>query len=184
MQKLTVSEKARLTELEKIIEEGLPTFQRVGWALLRIRDERLYRLEYENFPDYCRARWDMGKSRAYQLIAACQIGQDSSTNGGRPENERQARALISADRIAELKRKALAGLSPEDRRELIEDEEEALVHRSMPHTHGGQGRKVRMLQIERIARRFRFLVEGLGDEVEVILVKFDRVMEQIRGLPE
>ena len=40
---LTISESRELTRLEGLIEAGLETFQQVGEALLKIRDDELYR---------------------------------------------------------------------------------------------------------------------------------------------
>ena len=53
-----------LTECEAVIERGLRTFVEVGEALLRIRDERLYRETHGTFEDYCRERWAMRREVA------------------------------------------------------------------------------------------------------------------------
>lgn len=57
-----------LVECEAVIERGLATFVEVGQALLRIRDERLYRDDYGTFEDYCRERWQMGRTFAFDTI--------------------------------------------------------------------------------------------------------------------
>lgn len=93
---LTDSEEKRLAALEVTIESGLKVFFEVGTALLEIRDSRLYRRDYKKFEDYCRVRWQLKQSRAYQLMdAASVVGNlESSTNGGTlPDNERQTRPL-------------------------------------------------------------------------------------------
>ena len=58
--KLAALEICTLAECEDVINRGLATFVEVGNALLRIRDERLYRAEFGTFEAYCRQRWQMG----------------------------------------------------------------------------------------------------------------------------
>lgn len=103
---LTAGETDRLAELEQVVDRGLQTFVEVGTALAEIRDSWLYRATHRTFADYCRERWDLGRSRAYQLIDAAAV---VSTIGGHsngeprepakigttpPANERQARELV------------------------------------------------------------------------------------------
>lgn len=70
---LTVTEKTQLDALEQVIERGRATFIEVGNALLKIRDSRLYRAEFETFEDYCQARWGWTHRHANQLIAASNV---------------------------------------------------------------------------------------------------------------
>lgn len=100
---LTPRERTTLAEQEQIIERGLVTFLEVGGALLTIRSERLYRASHRTFEDYCRERWDMGRSRAYQLIDAAQVvsslSESVSTTVDKtalPQSERQVRELKAA----------------------------------------------------------------------------------------
>jgi len=87
-------ESIRFTELESVIDVGLKTFVDVGNALLEIRDSRLYRAQWGTFDEYCRERWGMAKSRAYQLIDAAQVSANVSTVVDiLPVSERQARPL-------------------------------------------------------------------------------------------
>jgi hypothetical protein len=46
-----------LAQCEGVIERGMKSFIEVGTALLKIRDERLYRENYGTFEEYCRKRW-------------------------------------------------------------------------------------------------------------------------------
>jgi DNA modification methylase len=94
---LDCAERARLTELEQVVERGFETFLQVGAALLEIRQRKLYREGHETFEDYCRTRWGFGARRARQLIAAAQIGTAVPV-----ENEAQARELapLRADEAA------------------------------------------------------------------------------------
>jgi hypothetical protein len=70
---LTAADVDRLGELEAIVERGRETFIEVGNALRAIRDERLYRQTHARFEDYLRQRWDMSRSRGYQMIDAANV---------------------------------------------------------------------------------------------------------------
>jgi len=86
---LTKLEAGKLSELESVIERGLPTFTEVGDALMGIRDGKLYRQTHGTFENYCRERWDLKERRVYQLMDAaktCTIVQVST--------ESQARELV------------------------------------------------------------------------------------------
>lgn len=87
-------ELAVLGDHEKVIEQGLATFVEVGWALLRIRDQRLYRAAgYTTFEDYCQQRWDLTRQHANRLIAATEIVDALEPTGSIPQSERQLRPL-------------------------------------------------------------------------------------------
>lgn len=92
---LTDAEYADLETLETTISKGLDTFVEVGNALAEIRDRRLYRQFHTSFAAYCEQQWDIGKSRAYQLIRAAEVVADVSTivDAPVPTTESQARAL-------------------------------------------------------------------------------------------
>lgn len=84
-----------LAECEAIIEHNLKGFVETAQAVLRIRDERLYRLTYKTFEAYCRKRWNWGHSHAYRQIEAARVVANLSPMGDMPENERQVRPLAS-----------------------------------------------------------------------------------------
>lgn len=52
-----------LASHEAVLERGLATFVEVGDALQTIKLNRLYRMHYETFEDYCRERWGIGRDR-------------------------------------------------------------------------------------------------------------------------
>lgn len=107
---LTAAEHDDLRLLERRIEGGLRTFVDVGNALAEIKERKLYRLGHKTFDDYVRERWQMGKSRAYQLISAATTAKNLSTvvDIPAPENERQMRPLsqLAPERRAEAWQKA------------------------------------------------------------------------------
>jgi hypothetical protein len=103
---LSSSEAGRLAELETVIERGLQTFIEVGSALMEIRNSRLYRQMYATFEEYCQERWDLRKSRTYQLMDAAEVVENlksstivelSSGSIPLPVNEAQARPLAKLE---------------------------------------------------------------------------------------
>lgn len=98
---LTKGEKSRLEELCGVVDRGIKGFFEVGMALGEIRGSRLYRENHETFEDFCRDRWDIGKSHSYRFIEAAQVLKNLSPIGDNtssstliiPANEAQARPL-------------------------------------------------------------------------------------------
>jgi hypothetical protein len=93
---LSTREQRELARAERIIVRGLRSFLEVGAALIKIRDKRLYRQQYETFEDYVWRRWELSRPRAYELCAASEVVEDLSAVADirlLPENERQARPL-------------------------------------------------------------------------------------------
>ncbi len=85
-----------LPELEEVVERGLHSFLDSGRALWRIRAHRMYLATHPNWERYCEDRWQIGRRRADQLIAAAELvdrlsaGQDGTLV---PKNERECRSL-------------------------------------------------------------------------------------------
>ncbi len=90
---LNKSEKDRLQTCEKLIERGLNNFIEVGTALLEIRDNRLYRVDYSTFEEYCRDRWSMSRVHAHRMIHAAQVTENLLPIGNKPESESVVRPL-------------------------------------------------------------------------------------------
>lgn len=84
-----------LARLEQVIQRGLETFIEVGNALSQIRDRRLYAQSHQSFEEYCKERWGLKQSRAYQLMDAAQAVENlkTSTIVELPKNEAQCRPL-------------------------------------------------------------------------------------------
>ena len=92
MSALDVRERHVLEELEGIVGRGITTFIEVGRALAEIRDRRLYRDSQDTFEAYCRELWELGRTRAYQLIDAAAVS--TTVDIDPPRNEAQARELV------------------------------------------------------------------------------------------
>jgi archaellum component FlaC len=92
--------RGELEACEKTIERGLNTFIEVGIAIRQIRDNRLYRADYDTFEEYCRERWGWSRRHANRQVEAADtvelLKPESELNGlgpVGPVSERQARAI-------------------------------------------------------------------------------------------
>jgi len=90
---LTASESAEFQECEAILDRGLATFFDVGNPLLMIREKRLYRATHKTFEQYCRDRWNVGRSYACRVMGAAERVNllPSNESTPRPSNEFQMR---------------------------------------------------------------------------------------------
>ena len=96
MEAITIEESKRLIALEKTIEKNEGAMLETAQALRAIKSEKLYRADYGTFEAYCNQRWDFSRQHGYRLIAFATEAEMSPTGDTKPENERQARAAISA----------------------------------------------------------------------------------------
>lgn len=89
---ITTAERARLVELESVIESNVAI---VGNALFEIRESRLYRQDHKTFEDYCQARFAMDRRYINMQINASKVIYNLGTNCSQtlPMNEAQARPL-------------------------------------------------------------------------------------------
>lgn len=92
---LSRDDSARLKSLERTIEGGLFA---AAYALIEIRDEKLYRGTHGTFEDYCQERWGFTSRRARQLMDAAGVVEDLK-NGtivplSLPASESVARPLV------------------------------------------------------------------------------------------
>lgn len=92
---LTRDEKHSLQQCEDVIRRGQSSFREVGAALLRIRDEKLYRDAHKTFEAYIKEEWDFSRAHAYRLIDASAAVENVSKleTMPAPSNEGQAREL-------------------------------------------------------------------------------------------
>lgn len=91
---LTREEQIALDDGEERIGRGLKTFIEVGSALAAVRDNRLYRADFETFEAYCNERWGFTRIRAHQLASAADLALTMVNSGlQEPDNERQVREL-------------------------------------------------------------------------------------------
>ena len=91
---LSSHELQRKNIFEENIEEALMSPFKAGEALKGIREEQLYREDYETFSEYCEGRWNLGRRRADQLILASDTLKNLEGCKVLPKNERQIRPLL------------------------------------------------------------------------------------------
>lgn len=89
---------AELERLEGVIQKNLGAFYEVGRALAEIRDRGYYRdvLGFETFEEYCKTKWDMGRSYAYSLMDSATVIENVRNCGqieAAPATESQCRPL-------------------------------------------------------------------------------------------
>lgn len=96
---LTIAERSNLEQLESIITDNMGAFYKVGCALAKIRDSRLYRETHATFEDYCRDRWDIARRTAYQLIDSSIVVENvrNCAQIEPPSNESQTRPLTKLE---------------------------------------------------------------------------------------
>lgn len=91
---LTREESIALADCERVIEQGLKTFVEVGSALAFVNENRLYRGTHETFEVYAKEKWNLSRTRSYELMAAADVvSAIADTGQAPPENEAQARQL-------------------------------------------------------------------------------------------
>ena len=70
---LSEADQMDLYVCEEVVSSGWNTFVQVGLALARIRDRKLYRIEFHRFETYCQAKWQYGRNYVNCLISAAQV---------------------------------------------------------------------------------------------------------------
>jgi hypothetical protein len=92
--RLDITERRKLQELESIVEQGLQTFYEVGKAFNEIREKKLYRETHKNFEAYCQEKWGMARRTAYQFIEAALVMENLCAIAHiLPKKENQVRPL-------------------------------------------------------------------------------------------
>ena len=93
-------------QLERRIDRALKYHLDAAKALREIRDRRLYRDEYDNFEDYCVARWHMARSHANRLCDWAEVAENLSPMGTKALPVRESHARPLARLTAQQQRRA------------------------------------------------------------------------------
>jgi DNA modification methylase len=101
---LSIAESEELKEHEAVIGRNLMGFVETGTRLLAIRDKGLYR-DFGTFEEYCRERWGLVRTYAYEIIDAAKVSLNVS---GIPDTP--SLSAVSQAR-------PLASLKPDEQRE-------------------------------------------------------------------
>ncbi len=116
-------QKDRLAQLraeERVISKGIEEFARVGVALKRIMDQRLYQADgYDSFAKYCKDRWGYAEMASRQLIRAAEVRLvlPTGADGAGEWKERQIRPLTrlpTTGHARKVAKKVLAHVEKED----------------------------------------------------------------------
>jgi hypothetical protein len=92
---LSAAKKQEKQKCEAIIENGWQTVLAVGLALLQIRENDLYKDEYDTFDEYCREKWAFTKAHANRMIGAGKVAQILTPTGAKCQfRESQLRPLV------------------------------------------------------------------------------------------
>lgn len=199
------TDRQRLKSLERTIQAGIATFHKVGSALAEIRDGRLYRATHPSFGAYCQDRWGFSKQHGLRLIDAADVADDLAPVGA-VANEAQARELVPLDReqrlrvfdeatdggsqattaarLAELRKKAMASLTPDEQQEVISGcEAQVLASQKSAAQTGGEGRRERLAAVDRALRKALKLAGGLGDEAGEGIDQIEQARAWFASLP-
>src|ERR1017187_3758455 len=90
---------ASLKDVENYIAPRLRGFVEVGFALMAVKERRLYlQAGFDSFEAYCRERWQLEERHARHMCDAAQVahiagGYTGGTDVPTVENEAQAREL-------------------------------------------------------------------------------------------
>jgi hypothetical protein len=84
---LTVQERVRLHQLERVVEKHIVGFIETGKALAEIRSSRLYREHYSTFEQYVKERWALSRSRADELIRSTLCAESLLSTTGSAESD-------------------------------------------------------------------------------------------------
>lgn len=155
----------RLHYHEERIERGLAAFAEAADSWRTIRDEALYTDTYPSFEAYCKARWNFGKSRGYQLMASVNVIENMSTfvdSLPLPEREYHTRPMT--------------GLEPREAAIVW-----TVVHQIAVDTNGG---KVTGAVVKRVVKAFDEFVTtgaidpGTGESVPIVADALRSAMTQ------
>jgi hypothetical protein len=161
-----------LEDCERIIERGLATFIDVGEALVKSRDDGLYRELYPDFESYCRDKWGFTRSKAYRLIDAADIVAQLPA-GGAPENEAQIRELsplrnnpAAVSAVWEAANEATGG---KPTAKVIRETREQLYPPTNGGAEGSAERRVVVPQAKPLASQVEAITRKLGRDVEALI---------------
>lgn len=118
MARLATLLKTREKAIDAALEAAKDHFSVIGTHLRAIRDDELYKLEYETFEAYVLARWDFTRQHAYRLISAATVLEDLSPRGDKPDDAELPRTEMQVREVG------LSSSDPEVRREVWETAQE------------------------------------------------------------
>ena len=105
---LTEDENATLAKLEEAVDRHLHSFREAADALWTIKNQKLWRENFNSWEDYVDRKWKMSRAYSYRLVDAAEairllegVAQGDSKALRLPDNERAFRQLCSIVDIQE-----------------------------------------------------------------------------------
>lgn len=99
---LTKAEKATLAQLEEAVDRHLRSFREAADALWTIKNQQLWREDFNSWEDYVDRKWKMSRAYSYRLVEAAEamrllegVARGDSEPLRLPNNERAFRQLCS-----------------------------------------------------------------------------------------
>lgn len=191
---LNAGEEMKLTQFEQILEQNLNSFIFVGRALKAIQNEKLYRVKFRKFEDYCRERWNLSDKYAYRLIDAytCvdMLGKELSPTGETrfPTNESQVRPLTSLAPEKQVKAwQQVLKVCKDKPITAVEVEEVANKMLGQPSKKDATKPKAATKKVEqgKLVKIGKLVAEALEeDESELTVPKLKKILEKIQKMIE
>ena len=178
-----IAKRRRLKECERTLAEHMEEFVKVGLALKEIRDERLYKEDgFNTFEDYCRNRWEMGRSYADHLIGSAELRTripdppKTATNSRQSWNETQVRELkrlgsttrarAVATRVVKEVEQANGKLTANVVRRHVD---EALGIDRAAQAKATKAKRDRGIPFEDVIQRWTGDIQGMADVIEKVI---------------
>jgi len=190
---LNAAEEMKLEQFENVIKQGLGGFMLVGKALKAIRDERLYRVKFKKFEDYCREKWGLSDKYAHRLIKAYDVVMNLQSKFENspigeirlPTNESQVRPLTALEKPEQQVKAWQKVLKSCEGKPITADDVEAVVTGMVGHPAKPAAEPNTELNEanNRLAKIGELVAETLEeDDSELTVASLKQVLEQIQKL--
>jgi len=181
-------------EIREYIHKGVEAFERVAKDMLMIRDQRLYREEYDTFEEFCRGTLGRSKTHVNRMIQAGDVIRGLMAAGETvlPNNEHLARQLaVYPERDRQLiwqRAKQIAARNNE--KPTYQTIRDAALEIVPSNKTKERWTKVLLRRLEKAARALKmspdFTILGLDSMLKIVfeLVKIRQALDEIQMLAE
>jgi len=182
-------EELKLVALEEYIKLNLYGFMIVGKALKAISDEKLYRVKFKRFEDYCQERWGLSDKYAYRQIEAyiCvdRLEKALSPIGEKriPTNESQVRPLTALEPEQQVKAWQRV-LKAREGKSITADDVEKVVDKMLGQP--GKAKATTKTQSKKVEQTLvkigKLVTKALEDDSELTVPKLKQILEKIQKM--
>lgn len=158
-------------EIEQSLKKGWTAFVEIGEALIKIREQELYRAHGGHFEDYCAGRWGFRHSHANQLMGAARFVKslESVPTAPKPERESIVRPLLKLT-TENAHRVWMRAAELANGRDITARLVRAVVREQNPD-HATQA-ELRQNRAQSVSRRAR-ITEGFGELMRLVAQRAD-----------